>query len=211
MRYYPIINDAEVVTSFGFEQIEVGIGEGAGLADQPFLFAATFGDIEKSIGTDLINPVFIEKRWYEIWMVVDRSEGILETYYRRMGSDVIVSNGSSDFSKPDFGDRFDYFYWSSISSPTFHDPEFGRTAWFIDDIYIDTSGRNLTSPSGVQQPDRLWSGYAVYDGQVNTLDWLGWLSLQADSNWAWSYGLENWLYFPEPDENESGGWAYIGK
>jgi len=54
-----------------------------------------------------------------------------------------------------------------------------------------------------------WASFPVLnDGDVNTGTWLGYINILS-GDWVWSYSLSGWIYLPESNYGESGGWAYI--
>ncbi|MEX0323739.1 MAG: spondin domain-containing protein [Puniceicoccaceae bacterium] len=55
-----------------------------------------------------------------------------------------------------------------------------------------------------------WGQYPVdgASGIVDTGDFLGLINVSA-SPWIWSYDLSSWIYFPEENINQNGGWTYI--
>jgi hypothetical protein len=56
-----------------------------------------------------------------------------------------------------------------------------------------------------------WADYPVdAEGYVNTEGFLGWLNV-ASGDWIWSYSLDGYIYLPESNVGESGGWAYVPK
>lgn len=55
-----------------------------------------------------------------------------------------------------------------------------------------------------------WGQYPVEEanGAVDTGDFLGWINV-ATSPWIWSYDLSGWMYLPEENIDQNGGWTYI--
>ncbi len=57
-----------------------------------------------------------------------------------------------------------------------------------------------------------WAGYDKdLDGNVNTGTWLSWIKVYDDHDFVWVYHMEQFVYMPEANVGESGGWAYIPK
>lgn len=53
-----------------------------------------------------------------------------------------------------------------------------------------------------------WGGNPVDgDGNVDTGSWLGWLNVDS-APYAWSYGLDGWVYVDESTLSPTGGWIY---
>jgi hypothetical protein len=99
-----------------------------------------------------------------------------------------------------------------------------------DNSYIINNGRLSTLPgllfkvdsvavaTDAEVPDEpepeptTWAGYSVEaDGtSVNTDTFLGWIDILNDP-WIWSYSLDGYLYLPEENVSDVGGWAYAPK
>ncbi len=54
----------------------------------------------------------------------------------------------------------------------------------------------------------LWGPYTVSDGNADTGDWMRRVYV-ADTPWIWSYSLNTWLFCPEGNVSETGGWVYF--
>lgn len=80
---------------------------------------------------------------------------------------------------------------------------------FIDEVRIYDGA--LTEYEIAMIGVETWGGIPIEEGNyVNTENWLGWLYLYPDSGWVYSFSLGRYLYVPEPGENFSGAWVYIG-
>jgi len=57
-----------------------------------------------------------------------------------------------------------------------------------------------------------WAGYPIVNevGDVDTDTWLGWINVIEDP-WIYIYALSGWIYCPEENVGESGGWGYLPK
>lgn len=163
--------------------------------------------------------VFQTKTWYEIWGVINNAEGVFndETkWYAKGPGDtepihVPIPDGSGGFFETALfrngttDDLIGFYYGILAGNP--NSPQSGVPS-YTDDFYIDVTGENLTTPEGVGGPgETTWGGIAVINGKVDTADWIGSLDLVGTSSFAYSYSLDDWLFFPDP--GNSGGWAYF--
>ncbi len=56
-----------------------------------------------------------------------------------------------------------------------------------------------------------WAPFPVRDaGIVDTGNWLDFINV-LNGDWIWSYSLADWIYMPESNYSELGGWAYFPK
>lgn len=142
--------------------------------------------------------------WYEIWLVHDNDKLSYDVWIR----------GGDEF--PDatlvFDDAFyryqvgmvDSFVILQSTGP--NTLPFGNSGLLLDDIYVDYSGENLDPPL---PPSETWAGYPVSSaGDADTEGFIGWINVLQDP-WIWSYSLSGWMYLPEGNVSESGGWAYV--
>jgi hypothetical protein len=90
------------------------------------------------------------------------------------------------------------------------------TQVYMDDLWIDYEGVNLTTPPhGKTRSGSLgtWAGYPITnaEGDVDTMDFLGWINV-AEGDYVFSYTLDGWMYLPESNmTSASGAWTYIFK
>lgn len=126
-----------------------------------------------------------------------------------------VLQGQAAWVNPNFADKDTPDLVSNHEQPgydTFVNPivsmditTYGGTVRY-DNIMIADSWEDV-----VPEPGNLWAGYTIdANGDVDTGDWLGWLNVNNDP-WIYSYALENWLYLPEDNATDSGGWVYAVK
>ena len=68
------------------------------------------------------------------------------------------------------------------------------------DLVITATGGGVT-----------WAVWNLVDNEfVDTEGWMGWLKV-ADDPWVYSYSLNRYLYLPEANVGQAGGWMYILK
>lgn len=83
---------------------------------------------------------------------------------------------------------------------------------YVDDIYMDYSGLNTTTPPDVVNPDTVldfWNGLPVVpQGEERWVETplLNWLGVDGDP-WIWSDSLATWIYLPA--YNNNGTWVYV--
>lgn len=80
----------------------------------------------------------------------------------------------------------------------------------FDDIHIDYTGMNLTSPG---ETASTYAGYPIQ--MVDEKSWIqseefGWLYI-GSAPWLWSTSLQNYVWGPEASFGVAGGWFYIAK
>lgn len=154
--------------------------------------------------------------WVEIWMVLDMPANTTRYYVKRasdpepvLGSftDAFGTEKTEAAFRNGTTDPLVTFFMGTVAglaeNPLPGDP------FFIDDIYLDPSSQNLSSPSG-EEPGMSWAGYPMSpDGWVSTDGWLGMINVLED--WVYVNSLSGWIYLPESSVSESGAWAYIVK
>lgn len=86
--------------------------------------------------------------------------------------------------------------------------EKGQDPTYFDNIYVDTTGVNATSP--VEGGLGKWGPFDIYDeaGNVDTGSWMGFVNIGFDP-WIWSYSLNQYLYIDSNSITSSGSWVYV--
>ena len=98
--------------------------------------------------------------------------------------------------------------------PALPDPELpGPGVAFADPIHLSNSGHTVYAEFLFQEfysSALLWAGYPIFNEarDVDTGGFMGWLNI-FHAQWAWSYGLNSWMYLPEESVDESGAWVYV--
>jgi hypothetical protein len=151
---------------------------------------------------------------YQIWLVIDFTINFYEAYIQggqwteqtRLGT--AATEGFWGFRvNPAETDTAQYML-VALSRGNSVQGEKGIDPTYFDNVAIDSSGLNLTSPVGSAQS---WAGFAVDGaGNVNTGGWMGFLNV-SDSPWIWSYSLSSWMYIDESFVSSSGSWIYVLK
>lgn len=155
--------------------------------------------------------------WYEIWGVITNATGVLddktEWYIKAPGDaepvHVPIPDGNGGYFdsalfRNGTTDPLISFIWGvNAGSPTA--PKNGVPS-YIDDIYVTTNGKDLTSP--VSGSTQTWGGFPVQNGYVDTGSFFGTIYLHpSNPSWVYAYSLNKWVWFPDPGDN--GGWTYI--
>lgn len=154
--------------------------------------------------------------WVEIWMVIDMPANTTQFYVKRANDEAPVLATFTDA----FGtekthaafrngttDPLVTFFMGTVAglaeNPLPGDP------FFIDDIYLDVNGQNLSTPSG-GSTELSWAGYPMdAQGWVFTDGWLGNINVQGD--WVFISSLNRWTYLPENIVSANGSWMYVLK
>jgi len=66
---------------------------------------------------------------------------------------------------------------------------------------------NLAANQRLTVSELSWPWQTV-DGNSDTTPWMGWLWVGSQP-WAWSYSLNKYIYCPQENISESGGWVYL--
>jgi hypothetical protein len=154
--------------------------------------------------------------WVEIWLLVDMPANTTRYYVKRASdaepvlgvfTDAFGSEKTEAAFRNGTSDPLVSFFMGTVAglaeNPLPGDP------FFIDDIYIDATAHNLTTPSGGGS-EMTWAGYPMgADGWVSTGGWLGMVNVLED--WVYVNSLNGWSYLPESHVSEAGAWMYIVK
>ncbi|MEX0330212.1 MAG: glycoside hydrolase family 105 protein [Puniceicoccaceae bacterium] len=147
------------------------------------------------IGDDLLQL----ETWYEVWKVIDNAADTYDIYIRG-GSNYPVQTLLKS------GIKFRNGTSSAITTyAVSYNTDYCEGTLFMDDLYVDTSGVNLTRPQGVQQPVYSpWSdtGRLQSSGMKTTAAGALW-----DDHFPWIYHAElgSWCYVL-PQEVYAGGY-----
>jgi hypothetical protein len=153
--------------------------------------------------------------WVEIWAVIDMPANTTQFYIKRASDAAPVLATFADA----FGTEKSHasfrngttsplvtFFMGTVAglaeNPLAGDP------FFIDDLYLDVTGQNLTTPTSTSSPT--WAGYPMSpDGWVSTGSWLG--TLYVDGDWVFVTRFQGWTYLPESSVTADGAWLYVIK
>jgi hypothetical protein len=82
-----------------------------------------------------------------------------------------------------------------------HDIDFGGTS----DAAVGVGAYFSASTGSVDT----WKGYPIgVEDWVDATGWLGWVQV-AEDPWIYSLPFSGWIYIPESQTGEGGGWAYV--
>lgn len=154
--------------------------------------------------------------WVEIWMHVNHAANTTEFYVKTAADAapvkaVFTDEFGTEKTAADFRngttEPLVTFFMGTVAglaeNPVDGDP------FFVDDLYIDVTGLNLSSPLD-SDPGMSWAGYPMdADGWVDTGDWMGLINVVGD--FVYSYDIGSWLYLPEDHVAEDGAWTYVIK
>lgn len=69
---------------------------------------------------------------------------------------------------------------------------------------------SLLTPGWMLCGSDTWAGYTVdRGGKVDTGDWLGWIFVNSNHHWIYTWQTGGWLYLPQSYGKNSGVWASI--
>lgn len=156
------------------------------------------------------NPLEDLNVWYEIWVVIDHAADVSDVYIKggpqfpeqtKVVEDARFRNGGST-------DPLGYFVMKSHNGNEETNAGYrGIDPWYLDDLYIDYTGENLSTPSGDSGGGAMWYGFAVgEDGWVDTSDWLRFVNVADSEAWVYSQSLGKYIYV-----GDDSGWAYVPK
>lgn len=166
----------------------------------------------KAKGYQNVATELAMETWYEIWITIDHNNSAFAVYIR----------GGPEFSEQTKAYPAAETEMSGYRNLTF-DPmsifmiitTVGVVSdvksvdnFYVDDIYVDTTGYNLTSPLG--EGHGKWGPWDVIDaaGNVNTGSWMGYLNVSGDP-YIWSYSLGSYMYIAPNSVTTGGGWVYV--
>jgi len=104
--------------------------------------------------------------------------------------------------------------FSSNGTREFYANKMNSVGFFVDPHVVNFEGTaDAAAGIGVYfvglggSPE--WKGYPIVeDGWVDTQGWLGWVQVDQDP-FIYSLSLSGWLYVPESQTGEGGGWVYV--
>lgn len=220
-----VVVNGETITAqgnqvWGVTPIDVPTAWGDYSTATSFAFSGTFITYDGNQSTYVtVRETYSRDVWFSVWQVIRNvATGQQEYQVWAMGpgfGDVptLVYPETDTYVpfrlKPD-GDSdpaaaaLDTFAFTTTTG-TLANPA-GIDPVYVDDIYIDLSGKNVTDPTGASTTT--WAGFEVQDGYVSTGDFMGWLFVSRDP-WVFSTALNKWIYLPEDYVREGGGWSYI--
>lgn len=88
-------------------------------------------------------------------------------------------------------------------------PDIGAPIDYLATVGIGPQGSlPLLPPQAIVQP--YYGFYPVIEERfVQTDEWMGWLDSIWTAPWLYSWSLHNWVYLPEDQVTDHGGWVYI--
>jgi len=153
-----------------------------------------------------VNPLTDLNVWYEMWVVIDHATDTSDVYIKGgQFTEQTLAVENAKFRNGGSTDAFEYFVMKSHNGN--EDTEAGYRGidpWYLDDLYIDYTGENLTSPLEASTAD--WNGFAVdSNGWADTGSWLGWVNA-TDDPYIWINDLGSYAF-----ETDGSGWIYVFK
>lgn len=141
--------------------------------------------------------------WYEVWMVHDNQDLSWDLYIRggEFSEQTLLKEGI--LYRASLGEMRAFAIFMGTGST--ENPN-GNSAFFIDDIYLDPTGANLSSPLANGQA--MWGDFVIgATGWVDTGTFLGMIYPVGD--WVYSALLDNWMFLPAATVAEDGAWGFI--
>jgi hypothetical protein len=146
--------------------------------------------------------------WYHTWMVIDLASNTYDLYIQggtyteqtmvadnMLFKDTALAPGA--LTNP-LTHMFVFAIVGNLTNPRGVDP------FYLDDLYLDYSGENLSIPGAAQPPT--WLGYPVSEqGWVDTGSWLGWVNVTNDP-FVWMDKLGKYTHI-----SGDSGWVYLPK
>lgn len=154
--------------------------------------------------------------WVEYWLVADNANDTTKLYWRAEGeTDITLVTVLPPEAAPK--DNFNFRNGTTDPLVTFSflgtagnpsNPHAGDI-FYWDDIALYVGAAMLETPNF--EGGNTWCGIEKVGTDVNTGDWMGWLSVgdaTGAPSWAYSYTLETFVYMGScPDDN--GAWVYV--
>lgn len=206
---------------------------GVGMLEQDSIFGVTptedfnlfWGDLEAIFRVANLNYAFdiynevgyesfgfpYENQWYHVWMVLDNGADTYRLYIQGSPdypeqTQAVTFEGNDEFIMRVRSDgelnRFAIVQnIGTVEVPISRDPI------YLDDLFIDYSGENLTVPSGGTQPE-MWGPFEVEtSGWVDSGDFFGWFRPIGD--YAFVQNLGRYIYLPPATASASGAWGFV--
>jgi hypothetical protein len=152
------------------------------------------------------------EEWYEIWITIDHNNSSFAVYIRGGSEFPEVTKAYPAGEGEMAGYRnltFDPMETFMIiaTTGTIGDAR-SVDNFYVDDIYVDATGHNLTSP--LSSDFGKWGPWDIIDGDgnVDTGSWMGYVSV-AYAPFIWVYNLNQWIYVEESALGSGGAWAYV--
>jgi hypothetical protein len=143
--------------------------------------------------------------WFHTWLVLDHSNNTFDVYAEIPGfhTEPTLIYDDANYRKDTFAPLEVIYMWVTMSHPdTLDEAHLDPILW--DNFFIDTTGENLSYPSGGSLP--AWHGYPLNAaGWANTGSWLGQLNAAHDP-YIWSQRLGKFIHVIDDS-----GWIHIHK
>jgi len=168
-------------------------------------------DTGKARGYQNVATELAMETWYEIWITIDHINSAFAVYVRggpefpQITKAYPSGDGMAGYRNLTFDplERFMIITTVGVVSDVKSKDNF-----YVDDIYVDTTGYNLTSP--VAAGYGKWGPWDIIDadGNVNTGGWMGYINVALDP-YIWSYSLSSWAYVDSATITNGGSWVYV--
>jgi hypothetical protein len=209
---------AQVDTVWGLTPVEVPAGYGDYTTLMRVEFDNSYDVYDGRINPDtslvegykIIRDTLTANVWYEVWMVMNHQAREYKVYTR---------------GGPEFPEQVQIFPFANDQWTLYRNPAIeavtkfllsssagtstavkGIDPFYIDDVYIDLTSHNLTSPLDDQEPGPgPFAPWTVVDGWVNTGAWLGQVYV-GHYPWVFLHKLGRYVYAAD---NEATLWFYM--
>jgi hypothetical protein len=153
-----------------------------------------------------VNPLTDLNVWYELWLVIDHASDTSDVYIKGgQFTEQTLAVENARFRNGGSTDPFKYFVMKSHNGN--EDTEAGYRGidpWYLDDLYIDYTGENLSTPSGGESVT--WNGFPVdANGWADTGSWMGVVNVTHDP-YIWNVDLGKYVYIAD-----GSSWIYVYK
>ncbi len=159
---------------------------------------ARAGGAYERIGDDLLQL----ETWYEAWTVIDNAADTYDVYIRGgsnypgltlLASDIPFRNGTGN---------------SILSYAISYNTDWCEGTFYLDDVYVDPAGINLTRPAAVRQP--AYSPWSDVGRDPQTLAKETTIGILWDDPFPWVYHwqLGGWCHVHAQDAYDGGYWLW---
>jgi len=160
--------------------------------------ARSGGNYER-IGDDFLQL----ETWYEAWTVIDNASDTYDVYLRGGGNypEQILLAKDLPFRNGTTG--------SIVSYAISYNTDWCEGTFYLDDLYIDTEGVNLSRPEGVRQPAYSpWSELGR-DPERRFKSTAAGTLWDESFPWIYHWQLGSWSYVQPREAYEAGWWVWV--
>ena len=167
-----------------------------------------------NFGYQNVATELAQETWYEIWIKIDHNNSAFSVYIKggpefpeQVQAYPAVEGEMVQYRNKTFDPMANFMIIATVGVVS--DVK-SVDNFYVDDIYVDTTGYNLESPLGGGFGS--WGPWDIIDeaGNVDTGGWLNFVNIAADP-YVYVYNLDQWMYIDEAGISAGGGWSYIFK